>query len=234
MKTSGDGGRNWSEARRLPKGILGPIKNKPVLLADSTILCGSSTEHEGWRVHFEWTRDFGRTWRRTDPINDSSKFGAIQPTILVHRDGRLQALCRNRKKPHVMAETWSQDGGKTWSSMTAGVLPNPSAGFDGVTLPDGRLMLVYNHSTKNTGGRSQLNVALSSDGKNWKAALLLEDGTTLAGRNAYGAYPAAIVASDGLVHVTYTWRRERINYIVIDPSALVLREMPAGRWPAGK
>ena len=31
---SGDDGRTWSEPRRLPDGILGPIKNKPVTLAD--------------------------------------------------------------------------------------------------------------------------------------------------------------------------------------------------------
>ena len=62
MKISADGGLTWSEARRLPEGILGPIKNKPVELDDGTILCPSSTEHDGWRVHFERTSDLGRTW----------------------------------------------------------------------------------------------------------------------------------------------------------------------------
>jgi alpha-L-rhamnosidase len=201
------------------------------MLPDGTLLCGSSTEHQGWRVHFEWTRDLGATWERTEAINDGSVFGAIQPTILVHAGGRLQALCRNRKSPHVMAETWSADGGKTWSRMTAGVLPNPSAGFDAVTLRDGRQLLVYNHSTQATGGRSKLNVAVSADGKNWKAALVLEDGTTIGGRSASGAYPAAIRGSDGLVHITYTWRRERISHVVIDPEKLELREIAGGEWP---
>ena len=130
-----------------------------------------------------------------------------------------------------MAETWSSDGGKTWGRMTAGVLSNPNAGFDGVSLADGRKLLVYNHSTQDTGGRSKLNVAVSTDGKHWRAALTLEDGTTIGGRRAYGAYPAAIQASDGLVHVTYTWKRERINYVVIDPAKLILRDMPQGEWP---
>lgn len=231
LKSSTDSGKSWSEARRLPESILGPVKNKPVLLPDGALLCGSSTEHAGWRVHFEWTRDLGENWERTEAINDGSTFGAIQPTILVHEGGRLQALCRNSKSPHVMAETWSADGGKTWSRMTPGLLPNPNAGFDAVSLRDGRQLLVYNHSTRATGGRSKLNVAVSDDGKNWKAALVLEDGTTIGGRSAYGAYPAAIQASDGLVHVTYTWRRERISYVVVDPAKLQPREMRRGDWP---
>ena len=44
VRTSRDSGRTWSEARRLPDGILGPIKNKPVRLADGTLVAGSSTE----------------------------------------------------------------------------------------------------------------------------------------------------------------------------------------------
>jgi predicted neuraminidase len=36
VRTSRDGGRTWSDARRLPDGILGPIKNKPVRLADGS------------------------------------------------------------------------------------------------------------------------------------------------------------------------------------------------------
>ena len=29
-----------------------------------------------------------------------------------------------------------------------------------------------------------------------------------------------IQAKDGLVHVTYTWKRERIKHVVIDPAKL--------------
>ena len=57
VRTSEDDGRTWSDARRLPDGILGPIKNKPVRLADGTIIAPSSTETpqtpSTWRVHFE-------------------------------------------------------------------------------------------------------------------------------------------------------------------------------------
>ena len=112
--TTRDGGKTWSDKRRLPDGILGPIKDKPVQLADGTLLCPSSTEHAGWRVHLERTTDLGGTWAKTEPLNDGKEFGAIQPTVLFHPQNRLQLLCRTRQ--NVIAECWSEDGGKTWGA----------------------------------------------------------------------------------------------------------------------
>lgn len=219
--TSTDGGKTWSNSQRLPRGILGPIKDKPIQLADGTILAGSSTEHAGWRVHFERSTDGGKTWTRIGPINDGKRFGVIQPTILRHGK-RLQALFRSRQRKIV--ESWSADGGKTWSKLTATSLPNPNSGIDAVTLKDGRHLLVYNHTTR---GRGTLNIAVSNDGKTWKAAVRLENE-----RGREFSYPAVIQSSDGKVHVTYTWKRRRVKHVVIDPQKLVLREMRNGQWPA--
>jgi hypothetical protein len=44
LRLSDDNGKTWGAARRLPEGILGPIKNKPVQLKDGTILSGASAE----------------------------------------------------------------------------------------------------------------------------------------------------------------------------------------------
>ena len=218
--TSTDGGASWSKPRRLPDGFLGPIKNKPVQLADGSLLCGSSTEHAGWRVHIERTTDLGETWQKTEPLNDRTQFGAIQPAILVHRSGTIQILCRSRQGK--ITESWSSDGGKSWNAMKSTSLPNPNAGIDAVILRDGRALLVYNHSEKS---RSPLSVTVSPDGHTWKAALILED------QPGEYSYPAVIQTTDGLVHVTYTWKRERIKHVVIDPRKLVLRDIRDGRWP---
>ena len=88
-----------------------------------------------------------------------------------------------------------------------------------MTLRDGRQLLVYNHTAK---GRSPLNVAVSKDGKQWQMALTLEDEP----RKEF-SYPAVIQTSDGLVHVTCTWKRERIRHAVLDPAKLELRPLPA-------
>ena len=221
IRRSSDGGRTWSDAQRLPEGIAGPIKNKPVMLADGTLLCGSSTEHDGWRVHMERTTDLGQTWSRSEPLNAGKAIGAIQPTILVHDRDKLQILCRSRQGK--IAEAWSSDGGRTWTEMTLIELPNPNSGIDAVTLRDGRHLLVYNPTKPRVGAwggpRSPLSVAVSEDGKLWKAAAVLED------QPGEFSYPAVIQAADGLVHVTYTYKRRKVKHVVIDPAKLVLADL---------
>lgn len=215
LMTSSDDGATWGSPRRLGENatvghLLGPVKNKPVHLEDGSILCPSSTEHNGWRVHFEITRDSGKTWEVIGPIIDEKEFGAIQPSILTYPDGKLQVLCRSRKS--VITQSWSEDGGRTWSEMTATSLPNPNAGTDAVTLSDGRQLLVYNNTTK---GRSPLNIAVSADGEKWMNVLVLEN------RKGEFSYPAVIQTSDGMLHITYTYLRKAIKHVVVDPEKLV-------------
>jgi predicted neuraminidase len=219
--TSDDAGRTWTKPERLPDGIIGPVKNKPVQLKNGDLLSGSSTEHNGWQVHFERSTDNGKTWTATPPLNDGKEIPSIQPSILIHKDGSLQAIGRTRSAK--LFETWSKDQGKTWSPIALTKLPNPSSGTDAVTLRDGRHLLVYNHSAD---ARSPLNVAVSNDGKAWSAALVLENEP-----GKQYAYPAVMQSKDGLVHITYTWKRERITHAVVDPKKLVLKPIVNGEWP---
>jgi predicted neuraminidase len=211
LATSDDDGATWSKPERLPDGILGPIKNKPIRLANGALLCPSSTEDPqlGWRVMIERTPDLGKTWSKVGPLNDGREIGAIQPSILTHPGDKLQILCRSRQGKIV--ESWSDDLGKTWSPMVLTDLPNPNSGTDAVTLRDGRQLLVFNPVAK---GRTPLAVATSTDGRAWRTVLTLED------QPGEYSYPAAIQSADGLVHITYTWKRERIKHVAIDPAAL--------------
>lgn len=232
MMQSDDNGKTWTGRRKLGEDkaighLLGPVKNKPIQLADGTILCGSSTEHKGWRVHFEATKDNGKTWQVIGPIHDGSKFGAIQPSMLTYKDGSMQILCRTRQS--VVGQAWSKDGGKTWSKVTGTSLPNPNAGTDAITLTDGRQLLVYNHTTRGLlfpSGRNMLNVAISDDGKQWHAAITLERS-----KGEY-SYPAVIQTSDGKVHISYTWQRKTVKHIVVDPAKLKSTPIEDGKWPS--
>ncbi|SEW22306.1 alpha-L-rhamnosidase [Chitinophaga sp. YR573] len=226
MKTSADGGISWSAPQALPQGFLGPVKNKPVLL-DSTLLCPSSTEGGGWKVHFEATKDNGKTWSMTGPINDGKTSNAIQPSILSYGNGKLQILCRSKER--VIEQSWSTDNGRTWSPITATSLPNNNSGTDAVTLSDGRQLLVYNHvktpEGASKGARTPLNIAISKDGITWYAALVLEDSPI-----GQYSYPSVIQSADGYVHIVYTWRRQKIKYVKIDPRQLTLKLIKNEQW----
>jgi len=220
LRRSTDGGKTWSAAKRLEAECVGPIKNKPVQLPNGDLLSPSSSEHDGWRVHFERSRDLGQTWEMIGPANDGKSISAIQPSILFLGGEKLLALGRTRQGK--LFQIGSDDSGRTWGAISLTALPNPSSGTDAVTLKDGRHLLIYNHTAK---GRSPLNLAVSKDGKTWQAALVLES------EPGEYSYPAIIQTRDGLVHATWTWKRQKVKHAVIDPAKLAPRDFVNGEWP---
>jgi len=116
MKRSTNYGVTWSKPERLPDGILGPIRNQPYEI-DGMLLCPSSTEKNGWKVHFEYTPDAGKTWTKGPDLNDANPITGIQPAILRHSNQILQALTRSQNG--TANETWSYDNGKNLVSPAA-------------------------------------------------------------------------------------------------------------------
>lgn len=220
--TSSDDGRSWSKPSRLPDGIVGPTKNKPVRLADGSLISGSSSETPSWQVHFERSSDGGRTWSSTPKVSSGLGISAIEPSILIHSNGRLQSIGRT-KQGHIF-EVNSQDNGRTWGELKLLPLPNPSSGVDALTLADGRHLIVYNHSTSE---RVPLNVAVSSDGKAWAAALVLES------QPGDYSYPSVIESRDHLLHVVYAWKQQasRIKHVVINPKLFRPQPILGEKWP---
>ncbi len=234
LRTSDDAGKTWSAARRLPEGILGPIKNKPVQLSNGDILSPTSHEtHEEpsrWTVHFERSRDLGLTWELIGPVNDGVKLQAIQPSLLFLGGDKLLAIGRSRQDR--IFEVRSNDGGQTWGAMTLGTLPNNNSGIDASTLQDGRHVIIYNHVAGTPGQwggkRTPLNIAVSNNAQTWQAALVLESDP-----GEY-SYPAVVQTTDGLLHITYTWKRTRVKHAVVDPAKLVLQPIVDGHWPESR
>jgi predicted neuraminidase len=212
MKISNDDGKTWSPEIKLPSNILGPIKNKPIQLEDGTILSPSSVEEstELWKVHLEKSKDDGKTWE-VIPVDPQSKYNVIQPSILTYPGNRLQILCRSKQGKVI--QSWSDDGGSSWSPLSETSLPNPNSGTDAVTLKDGTQLIVYNPDIPGPEwfhGRAKLRVAESKDGITWKDVITLENGT-----NEEFSYPAIIQSSDGLVHISYTYDRKNIKHVVL-------------------
>ena len=221
VMVSYDSGRSFRDRRRLPGGIDGPVRGKPLLLDDGTLLCPSSTEvDDDWRFHMERLTDLrrpelGTSWERVEP--ETQPYQVIQPTLLTHPDGSLQALFRSKHEKII--ESHSSDHGKTWSELGETNLPNNNSGIEALTLADGRHLLLYNHvggDKKNGWGkRNVIHLAISVDGKTWQAARIIEQA-----EKGEFSYPAMIQSKDGLVHMTYTWNRQKIKHLVVDPSKL--------------
>jgi len=227
LKKSQDGGNTWSDPDLLPAGIMGPQKNKPLLTADGALICPSSVSvgepgdlFKATACWIDITEDQGKHWKKVGPLElPNQKFGVIEPALFLDAKGHMRILCRDRAhKIGGVGYIWqaiSEDGGNHWSELTRTDLPNPDSAFDVADLGEGRLVLVYNHSHTH---RFPLNLALSTDGgDHWSQPLVLDE---------IGEFPAAIVTSDGLIHITYAFPsscspdQRRIKHVVIDPKKL--------------
>lgn len=235
---SKDGGISWSKPEAMPEGFLGPSKNKPEYV-NGRIICPSSTEGGGWKIHFEISDDHGKTWRKVGPVpaelsvptqlrkkgvkaEDDMEAGeairtegaqpifCIQPAILHHKDGRLQVLCRTRNAK--IATSWSSDNGETWSKVSLLDVPSNNSGIDAVTLKDGRHILVYNNFETLPGTPKGIRTPLSvaiSDDGISWKHLITLEDSPV----SQYSYPAVIQGKDGKIHIVYTWRRQRIKYV---------------------
>lgn len=209
-KISYDHGKTWSAPTALPPPFLGPIKNKPVQLANGTILYPSSTEspdQKSWQIHLETTDANGNQWKYTKIDCDS--FDVIQPSILRYGNNSLQLVCRS--KQNTIVQTWSFDNGENWSALSPLKLPNPNSGIDAVSLRNGWQLLVYNPMLPGKDwwmGRSVLKAAISKNGVDWKDIAILEDHTS----GEY-SYPAVIQGSNGTIYIAYTNDRKSIRFV---------------------
>jgi len=225
---SADHGQTWSEPEHLPAGLYGPIKDKPLVLDDGTIVSGTSVEsYRSWAVWIERSSDDGKSWTKFGPITvplgsagavapvevpaqvqGSSEWkparGIIQPTIVSMGGERLRLFARSTSNIGAICVADSWDRGVTWTPARPIDLPNPNSGIDAVGLQDGRIVLVYNNTRS---GRTPLNLALSKDGEHFQMFSVLES------QPGEYSYPAIIQGRDGDLHITYTWNRTRIRYV---------------------
>ena len=226
LTRSRDNGMTWSAKEPLPDGFLGPIKNKPELLG-RRLVCPPSTESDGWKIHFEIYDLNSHQWHKTTDIEadlapslqepgKTTPIGAIQPSIIRLADDTLQALCRTQNGK--IATTYSHDNGENWSSLVLTDVPNNCSGIDAVTVHPTLHALVYNPVQSLLGDyrdpRTPIDVAISRDGIHWRHLVTLdhEPGSEF-------SYPAVVVdPNDSTLHITYTWKRQRIVYTHVKPS----------------
>lgn len=209
-KTSADGGKTWSDSRKL---ILSPffnhtnnVKNGGLNLDDGSLLIPAYHElankfSQIVRI-YPAAKGVGYEIMKIAPGPQN-----LQPSIMYEGNGKLTALFRNAEKSDkkYILTSRSNDMGKTWSPLENTTLPNPNSGLDAVVLENGDYLAVINNSFEN---RENLTVVVSEDkGATWKTIKVLEEGPGM----RY-SYPSIARAPDGVYHLTYTFERKRIKH----------------------
>ncbi len=186
-----------------------------------------SKAYRNWAVWIERSEDNGKTFQKIGPITIPEKFygegvkslipkevpgsndwgftkGIIQPSVVSLGGKKLRLYARSTAKMGKVCVADSLDGGKTWTQARPIDVPNPNSGLDAVQLKDGRVVMIYNNTNS---GRSPLNLAVSTDGENFKMFHTLES------EPGEFSYPNIIQSKNGDLQLVYTWNRKKMKYV---------------------
>lgn len=187
----------WSEPKRLTDGIM---MCKPTVLKNGDwVLPVSTWMDTDYSAKAFVTTDQGKTWELRGGCDVPQKERIFDEHMFVEKeDGTLWMWIRIRSG---FGESFSNDGGKTWSEMKIMPIKHPSSRFFVRRLQSGNLLLVKNGPMEYLTTRSHLMAFISQDdGKTWSRGLLLDE-------RALVSYPDGQQAEDGTIYITYDYNR---------------------------
>ena len=146
--------------------------------------------------------DQGNNWKASNPIVG---LGPIQPTLVPKNNGSIVAYMRDSGlEPKRILKSISEDSGETWSFATDTQIPNPSSSVEVLVLKNGHWVMACNDTEE---GRHQMAILLSSDeGTSWQWKRYI--GQAPKKRNISFAYPSLIQSSNGLIHISYSFKTD--------------------------
>lgn len=195
----------WSAPRRIGDGTM---MNKPTVLHDGrwalpTALWSILPEtmlpelRDRYRSNLLLTGDGGRTWQfMTGPDVPNRHFD--EHVIVERADRALWVLVRTS---YGIGQSFSFDGGESWTPGGDSGLNGPNSRFALRRLRSGRLCLVNHrtapHAPSEKPPRDNLTVRLSDDdGASWSGGLLLAPGPDV-------SYPDFTEGGDGFIYAVY-------------------------------
>ncbi len=236
----GEARPSWNTPRRLADGIM---MNKPTVLEDGSWLFPIAV----WSHEPASDPDHGRyvpdPYRRWDPDNvgthvyrsrdagealerigtaDIANVRFEEHMIVEKEDESLWLLARTQDRDgRGMAESFSTDGGHTWSPGETSDIPHIRSRFFIRHLDSGRLLLVKHNPQMDTlwltdedvpaywQERSHLTAYLSDDdGESWYGGLLLDERIAV-------SYPDGDQAEDGRIFIAYDYNRHTDKEILV-------------------
>ncbi|MBB5689061.1 glycosyl hydrolase [Roseomonas alkaliterrae] len=154
-RISDDGGRSWDPIETLfgEQPGFGTFIRSPIVVLDNgdwllPIWRCTKPPAGAWTGDLDTSSvmistDGGATWAE-HAVPDST--GCVHMSIVDLRDGTLAAFYRSRWADWIHASR-SSDGGRSWSAPVPTELPNNNSSVMATRLADGRLAMVYNHSS---------------------------------------------------------------------------------------
>ncbi|MDO5554199.1 MAG: sialidase family protein [Planctomycetia bacterium] len=185
----------WSEPRRICDGVM---LNKPIVDAAGRWLYPVQ-EPRGAAVYV--STDQGQTveFLSVGTAPPEEMRGADEHNLLEKQDGSLWLY--NRLGVPGIGETFSLDGGKTWSPFTLSEIQHPISRFFVRRLHSGNLLLVKHGELDEFCARTRLMAFISKDdGKTWSRSLMIEPRFRC-------SYPDGDQAPDGTIYITYDRNR---------------------------
>jgi hypothetical protein len=153
--TSRDNARTWEPLQEIDYShtYIGAL-NSAIQLKSGRILVAlsyhSSTRSTGFFVSYVvYSDDSGRTWNNcrsgvtADCGGKAGESGACEPVLMELDDGRIWMIIRTQTG--FLFQSFSEDGGKTWSTARRTIFRASNAPAGVLRLRDGRWVLVWNN-----------------------------------------------------------------------------------------
>ena len=141
----------------------------------------SRAQNENYSVLVYFSDDEGKTWRESRSELKLAKRGAMEPVVAEIKEGRCMMLIRTQLGSQY--QSFSDDGGETWTPAQPSALISPEGGVYLTRIPStGDLLACWNYDFKphwhnrHYGLRCPLSAAISKNaGKTWENVKDIED-----------------------------------------------------------
>jgi hypothetical protein len=211
---SGDDGKTWSAAKLLIEkdDAFYVMNDRLIQLRTGRLLLPvarkvGKTEGDRDEGLAMLSDDAGATWRLSSgSAQIQAPRGMAEPCAAELTDGRVLMLGRTGLGSHCAAI--SGDGGETWSKPEPTTLTAACSPLTLKRLPDGRLIVFYDHAKPLKAGaffpRTPLCYAVSGDdGKTWGAPVVVDD-DGVEKKDRQNIYPSVCFTKEGMVVVWST------------------------------
>ena len=183
---SSDDGATWTDPVRVTaKNDIYYVMNERLIETSRKTLVvpvargGGKYEGDNNTAGCFYSTDGGKTWSVSETwARLDGERGMAEPVVAELADGRLLMLARTGKGSH--HRSYSDDSGRTWSTPEPTTLTAACSPLAMKTMPDGRLLVVYDHAEpirpEAFFPRRPLAYAVSRDGgKTWSKPRLIDD-----------------------------------------------------------